>query len=159
VPYPDALEHVDDIVDPAALDAEPLGRVVQPHRLHVIPVVQRHEATRKGMGPTVNAPNAASIPHEPEAGKKEGSLGAEKAERLLLPAVRVVATGFRHGRGRAGAALRGRLRSHRLGWGLSGGPGARGGRRPGCGGGVHRARARRVWLPRLGEEEGIAGCR
>jgi hypothetical protein len=43
--HPDALEHVDDVVDPAALDAEPLGRVVQPNRLHVLLVVQRHEAT------------------------------------------------------------------------------------------------------------------
>lgn len=43
--HPDALEHIDDVVDPAPLDAEPPGRVVQPHRLHVVPVVQRHEAT------------------------------------------------------------------------------------------------------------------
>ena len=44
--HPDALEHVDDVVDPAPLDAEPPGGVVQPHRLHVVPVVQRHEAAK-----------------------------------------------------------------------------------------------------------------
>jgi hypothetical protein len=45
--HPDALENVDYVVDPASLDAETLGRVVQPNHLHVLPVVQRHEASRR----------------------------------------------------------------------------------------------------------------
>ena len=41
---PDALEHVDNVVDPVPLHAEALGRFVQPDGLHVVTVVANHEA-------------------------------------------------------------------------------------------------------------------
>lgn len=43
---PDALEHVDNVVDPAPLHAEAFGRFVQPDGLHIIAVVENHEANK-----------------------------------------------------------------------------------------------------------------
>jgi hypothetical protein len=44
--HTDALEHVDNVVDPPPLHAEAPGGVVQPDALHIVPVVQGHEAAR-----------------------------------------------------------------------------------------------------------------
>jgi hypothetical protein len=42
--HPNALEHVDNVVDPVPLHAEAFGRFVQPDGLHVVAVVENHEA-------------------------------------------------------------------------------------------------------------------
>ena len=50
---PDALEHVDNVVDPAPLHAEALRRFVEPDGLHVVAVVPNHEA-RSSTGNSVS---------------------------------------------------------------------------------------------------------
>lgn len=51
--HPDALQHVDDVVDPAPLHSEAPGRVVQPDALHAVPVVHGHKARRKAGAPRI----------------------------------------------------------------------------------------------------------
>jgi hypothetical protein len=44
---PDTLKHIDNVVDPAPLHAEPFGRFVQADGLHVLAVVENHETKKQ----------------------------------------------------------------------------------------------------------------
>ena len=123
--HPDALEHVDNVVDPSPLHAEAPGGVVQPDGLHVVPVVQGHEAAGRIFGEEgktrIDLRNVAGTRER----ERSHSLGAEEAERLLLAAVAVVAQFRAPAIGEHRPGERRRLRGGCLGRGRGGGRGHR----------------------------------